>query len=99
MSPTLAAAATASAAAAPAATPATTTAATTTATTATATPSCLLEAGGVVLLVEQMERGETDVGHLLLAKNEALIERAVVRLWDISGGHRGRGCATCQRKT
>ena len=93
MSPTLAAAATASAAAAPAATPATTTA-----TTATATPSCLLEAGGVVLLVEQMERGETDVGHLLVAKNEAVFGPVIVGLGDISGGQRRCGCAPSQRK-
>ena len=103
---------TAAAAPAAAATPATHVAATATAeatatTTATATmaPATtasarhLHAAGANAFLVEEIERGETDVGHLLLAKNEALIERAVVRLWDISGGHRGCGCATCQRKT
>jgi len=52
-----------------------------------------------VLLVEQMERGETDVRHFLFAKNEALIGRGIVGLRDISGGHRGCGCATHQRKT
>jgi hypothetical protein len=36
-----------------------------------------------------MERGETDVGHFLFAKNEALIGRDIVRLRDISSGHGG----------
>ena len=52
-----------------------------------------------MLLIEQMERRKTDVGHLLLAKNEAIPGPVVVRLRDISSGHRGRGCATDQRKT
>jgi hypothetical protein len=46
-----------------------------------------------------MERSEADVGHFLFAKNESLIGRGVVGLGDISGGHRGCGCATHQRKT
>jgi len=46
-----------------------------------------------------MERGETDVGHFLFAKNEALIGRGVVGLRDVSSRHRGRGCVTDQRKT
>jgi hypothetical protein len=46
-----------------------------------------------------MERRQADVGHFLFAKNEALIGRGVVRLRDISSGHRGCGCATGQRKT
>jgi hypothetical protein len=46
-----------------------------------------------------MERGEADIGHFLLAKNEALTGRCVVRLQDISSGHRGCGCTTEQRKT
>jgi hypothetical protein len=46
-----------------------------------------------------MERGETDVGHFLFTKNEALIGRGVVRLRDISNGYRGCGCAARQRKT
>ena len=78
---------------------ATTTATATMAPATTASARHLHAAGANAFLVEEIERGETDVGHLLLAKNEALIERAVVRLWDISGGHRGCGCATCQRKT
>jgi hypothetical protein len=46
-----------------------------------------------------MERGETDVGHFLFAKNEALIGRRIVRLRDTGSGHRGCGCTTHQRKT
>jgi hypothetical protein len=46
-----------------------------------------------------MERGETDVGHFLFAKNEALIGRSIAGLRDISSGRRGCGCATDQRKT
>jgi hypothetical protein len=45
-----------------------------------------------------MERGETDVGHFLFAKNEALIGRGIVRLRDTGSGHRGSGCITHQRK-
>jgi hypothetical protein len=52
-----------------------------------------------VFLIEQMERGETDVGHFLFSKNEALIGRGIVGSRDISGGYRGCGCATHQRKT
>jgi len=50
-------------------------------------------------LIEEMERGETDVGHFLFAKNEALIGRDVVRLREISSRHRVRGCAPRQRET
>ena len=50
-------------------------------------------------LIEQMEGGETDVGHFLFSKNEALIGRVIVGLRDMSGGQRGRGCAADQRKT
>jgi hypothetical protein len=46
-----------------------------------------------------MERGETDVLHFLFAKNEALIGRGIVRLRDISSGHRGSRCTAEQRKT
>jgi hypothetical protein len=70
----------------------TATATTATATMATAAPSHLLKAGGAVLLIEQMERGETDVSHLLLVKNEAML--VVVRLRDISGRQRRCGCAS-----
>jgi hypothetical protein len=50
-------------------------------------------------LIEKMERGETDVGHFLFAKNEALIGRDVLRLREISSGYRVRGCASPQRKS
>jgi hypothetical protein len=50
-------------------------------------------------LIEEIERGETDVGHFLFAKNEALIRRDVVRLRYISSGYRARGCVPRQRKT
>jgi hypothetical protein len=46
-----------------------------------------------------MERGETDVLHFLFAKDEALIRLGVVRLRDISSGHRGSRCNAEQRKT
>src|SRR5689334_1548483 len=46
-----------------------------------------------------MERGETDVGHFLFAKNDVLIGRGIVRLREISSGHRGCRCVTQQRKT
>ena len=45
-----------------------------------------LHAATGVFLVEEVERGETDVGHFLFAKYEALIGRDVVRLRDIRGG-------------
>jgi hypothetical protein len=70
----------------------TATATTATATIATAAPSHLLKANGAVLLIEQMERGETDVSHLLLVKNEAML--VVVKLRDISGRQRRCGCAS-----
>ena len=50
-------------------------------------------AGADVFLVEEIERGETDVGHFLFAKNEAVIGRAGGGLRDIGSRHRGRGCA------
>jgi hypothetical protein len=58
-----------------------------------------LHAATKVFPIEEMERGEADVGHFLFAKNEALIGRGVVGLRNISSGHRGCGCATHQRKT
>jgi hypothetical protein len=91
-----AAAAAATSEAAAAATPAA--AATTSASTATAASAGELYAAGKVLFVEKMERGETDVGHFLFAKNEAVIGRGIVSLRDIRVGHRGRGRATHQRK-
>jgi hypothetical protein len=95
-SPTPAAAAATSAAAASAATP---TAAT--ATTATADPSHLLEPSDTVLLVEQMERGKTDVGHLFVAENEPLPGpgQVIVRLRDTCCGRRRCECVPRQRKS
>jgi hypothetical protein len=42
-----------------------------------------------VFPIEEMERGEADVGHFLFAKNEALIGRGIVRLRDTGSGHCG----------
>ena len=69
------------------------------ATAATASAIGYLHAAADVLLIQEMERGETDVGHFLFAKNDALIGRSIVRLRDISSGHRGCRCGTQQRKT
>jgi hypothetical protein len=80
-------------AAAPAATPA---AAATTTTTAAAGQ---LHAAAEIFTIEEMERGQTDVGHFLFAENEALIGRGIVGLRNAGSGHRGCGCATHQRKT
>ena len=94
------------AAADPAATAATHSAATATAaaTATTATPADnndgeLLHVAAIDFLIGEIERGETDVGHFLFAKNEALIGRDVVRLREISSGYRVRGCAAPQRKS
>lgn len=62
--------------------------------TATTASAGYLHAAANVFPVEEMERGETDVGHFLFPKNEVLIGRGIVRLRDISRGHRGCGCAT-----
>jgi hypothetical protein len=62
------------------ATAASTTASATTATaaaTATAAPCHLLSAGSAVLLVEQMERGETDVGDFFFTEQDALGRREI----------------------
>jgi hypothetical protein len=81
----LAAAATTTAAATPAATPTATAAAT--APAATAAPGHLLQTTRATELpIEQMERGETDVGHFLIVENEAVFGRVVVGLRDIGGG-------------
>ena len=58
-----------------------------------------LHIAGIDFLIEEMERGEADVGHFLFAKNEALIGRDVVRLREISRGYRVRRCAPPQRKS
>jgi hypothetical protein len=52
-----------------------------------------------VFLIENIERGETDIEHFLVAKNEALIGRGIVRVRDAGSGHRGCGRTTHQRKT
>jgi hypothetical protein len=66
---------------------------------AAATTAGYLHAAANVFLIEEIERRETDVGHFLFAKNEALmIGRGLVRL-RISSGDRGCGCVTRQRKT
>jgi len=82
---TAAAASTAATAAAPG--PAATASAAPTATSANNNNGQLHFAAGA-FLVEEMERGETDVGHFLFAKNEALIGRDVVSSRDISRGYR-----------
>ena len=76
-----------------------TAAATMTSAAATASAGELDAAAANVFPVEEIERGEADVSHFLFAKNEALIGQAIVGLREISGGHRGCGCVTDQRKT
>ena len=89
--------------AAAAATPDTAAATATAATAATTAPAATnnndgqLHVAASVFLIEEVERGETDVGHFLFAKDDALIGRDVVR--DISSRYRGCGCAPRQRKT
>jgi len=68
---------------------ATAAATTTTATSADNNIGELLHVAAIDFLIEEMERGETDVGHFLFAKNKALIGQGIVRLRDISSGHRG----------
>jgi hypothetical protein len=67
--------------------------------TTTASATGQLHAAAKVFPVEEMERGQADVGHFLFAKNEALIGRRIARLRDTGSGRRGCGCTTCQRKT
>jgi hypothetical protein len=67
--------------------------------TATASAGELDAATADVFPVEEIERGETDVGHFLFAQNEAMIGQAVIGLRDISARHRRSGCAAHQRKT
>ena len=55
-----------------------------------ATTGGQLHAVANVFFIKKMERGETDVGHFLFAKYEALIRRGIVRLRDISNGRHGR---------
>lgn len=85
------------AAATTAAAAAVTAAATMTTTTATAAGDLHDTATGV-FFVEQIERGETDVGHFLFAEDEALIGRVMVGLRNVGGGHGTCRCAADQRK-
>jgi hypothetical protein len=102
-SPARAAAADPAPRAAPAAThsaaTATAAATATTATSADNNDGELLQVAAIDFLIEEMERGEADVGHFLFAKNEALIGRDVVRLREIRRGYRVRRCAPPQRKS
>jgi autotransporter-associated beta strand protein len=96
---TKAAAATSAAAAPATATAAAAPAATSAATTTTASAAGQLHAAANVFPIEDVERGETDVGHFLFAENKALIGRGIVKLRDIGSGRRRCGCTTHQRKT
>jgi hypothetical protein len=79
---------------------ATTVAAAATMAAATATTAGHLHAATAnIFPVEEIERGEADVGHFLFAQNEAMIGQALVGLRDIGSRHRRCGCATDQRKT
>jgi hypothetical protein len=67
------------------------------ATTAASAPGHL-HAASHIFLVEEMERGEADVGHFLFTERDGLI-RSKVRQWSYIGcRHRGRQCASRQRK-
>jgi hypothetical protein len=70
-----------------------------TAPTATTASAGQLHAAADVFPIEDIKRGETDVGHFLFAQDEALIGRVSVRLRDIRSGRRRCGCITHQRKT
>jgi hypothetical protein len=83
--------------AAPAAAAATTA---TAAMTTTAAAAGKLHATADALPVEEVERGQTDVGHFLFAKNEApLIGRIIVGLRHSGRRHRRCGGTAEQRKT
>jgi hypothetical protein len=67
---------------------------------ATATTAGELHAATAnIFSIEEVERGEADVGHFLFAENEAMVGQALVGLRDIGSRHRRGGCATDQRKT
>lgn len=77
-----------------------TSAATTASTAATASASTgQLQTAADVFPIENIKRGEADVGHFLFAKNEALIGRVIVGLRDVRSGDRRCRCITHQRKT
>jgi hypothetical protein len=71
----------------------------TTMTAAAASAGDLHAAAANIFPVEEIERGEIDVGHFLFAENEAVIGQAIVGLRDIGSRHRRCGCATHQRET
>jgi hypothetical protein len=98
-SPTDAAAAATTAAATPAATPGATTATSATAASAAANNVGHLHIAAKFFAIEDMEGGETDVGHFLFTQHEALIGRETVSLRDVGNRHRGRRGTPRQRKT
>ena len=65
-------------------------------TTAAASAGDLHAATANVFPVEQIERSEVDVGHLLFAENEAMVGQALVGLRDIGARHRRCRGATGQ---
>lgn len=67
--------------------------------TAAASAGHLHAATANVFPVEEIERSKADVGHFLLAENEAMVGEAIVGLRDIGTRHRRCGCAAHQRKT
>ena len=78
---------------------ATTMATAATMTTAAASAGELHATAADIFPVEQIERGEVDVGHFRFAENEAMVRQAVVGLRDIGARHRRCGCAAGQRET
>jgi hypothetical protein len=56
----------------------------------TTAPAARQPPAAKVFPIEEMERGQTDVGHFLLANNEALTGPVIAGLRDTASGHRGR---------
>ena len=73
--------------------------ATATAVASAAAAGDLNAAAADIFPVEQIERGEVEVGHFLFAENEAMVGQAVVGLRDIGAWRRRCGGATGQRET
>jgi hypothetical protein len=93
-------AAAATATAATSATPAASAAAATPATSAAAAAAPgYLHVAANVLLVEQMERCQTDVGDFFFAERERLSRRIVRGLPHVRGRHSRCGCAAYQRES
>ena len=65
--------------------------------TATTATAGYLHAATKAFPIEEMERGEADVGHFLFAKHEALIGRGIVKLRNTGSRHRGCGCTKIGR--